>query len=169
LCSVRSVRSTTIEVSSPACSMREADDAYMGYASKDELASFLNELLEAARARARVTLRSALATANAPIAQLMRAIHRNESRWCAMLLCHIKALGAAPSPKVGAFYGKAMAIEEIGERIAFLDHSQGRVTHKLHEMLPRIRDDKLHVDLAAMRRSHETNIALANSVLFKTS
>ena len=38
------------EPSSPACLAHEADDAYMGYATKDELASFLNELLEAERA-----------------------------------------------------------------------------------------------------------------------
>ena len=29
--------------SSPACLAHEADDAYMGYATKDELAAFLNE------------------------------------------------------------------------------------------------------------------------------
>ena len=37
----------TAELSSPACSMPEADDTYMGYAGKTELAAFLNELLEA--------------------------------------------------------------------------------------------------------------------------
>ena len=39
--------------------MHEADDAYMGYASKDELGAFLNELLEAERAGTGVALRSA--------------------------------------------------------------------------------------------------------------
>src|SRR5207237_908286 len=52
---------TEVELSSPACSMHEADDQYMGYASKDELITFLNELLEAERAGARVTLESARA------------------------------------------------------------------------------------------------------------
>jgi hypothetical protein len=36
-----------VELSSPACAMHEADDAYMGYAGKDELVAFLNALLEA--------------------------------------------------------------------------------------------------------------------------
>jgi uncharacterized protein DUF6306 len=35
------------EFSSPACSMREAQDVYMGYAGKQELTGFLNELIEA--------------------------------------------------------------------------------------------------------------------------
>ena len=38
------------EPSSPACLAHEADDAYMGYATREELAAFLNELLEAERA-----------------------------------------------------------------------------------------------------------------------
>jgi len=49
------------EPSSPACSMRQADDTYMGYAGRDELVAFLNGRLEAERAGARVTLETARA------------------------------------------------------------------------------------------------------------
>ena len=73
------------ELSSPACSMPEADDAYMGYAGKADLVAFLNELLEAERAGARVTLKSAGDAGVGPIAELMQAIQWDESRWCAML------------------------------------------------------------------------------------
>ena|SRR5208283_1680009 len=100
----------TTEVSSPACSIHEADDAYMGYAGRDELISFLNELLEAERAGARVTLKSARAAGSGPIAELMRTIQRDEARCCAVLGGHINAIGEAPSAKVGAFYGKAITI-----------------------------------------------------------
>jgi hypothetical protein len=41
------------EPSSPACSMREADDAYMGFAGKEEIETLLRELLAAERALAR--------------------------------------------------------------------------------------------------------------------
>lgn len=153
-----------VEVSSPACSMHEADDAYRGFAGRDEVLAFLNELLEAERAGARVTLETARAADNNPTAELMRTIQRDEARWCAMLARHIKALGAAPSPNVGAFYTKAMAIADLGERIAFLNRGQGWVARKLREMLPRLRDDRLHAELAKMLRSHEANIALANEI-----
>ena len=43
-----------IEPRSPACAMLEAPDAYMGFADKAELATFLNSLLEAERAGSRV-------------------------------------------------------------------------------------------------------------------
>lgn len=107
--------------------MHEADDAYMGYTGtgKDELIIFLNELLEAERAGAWVTLESARAAGSGPIAELMQAIQRDEARWCAMLVGHIKALGETPSPKVGAFYGKAMVIADLAERITFLNRGQG--------------------------------------------
>src|SRR5262249_49984563 len=100
---------------------------YMGYAGKDELIAFLNELHEAERAGARVTLESARAAGAGPVAELMRTIQRDEARWCAVLARHSKALGAEPSSKVGAFYGKAMAIPDLKERIAFLNRGQGWV------------------------------------------
>jgi uncharacterized protein DUF6306 len=153
-----------VELSSPACSMHEADDAYMGYAAKDELTALLNELLEAERAGARVTLESARAAGSGPIAELMRSIQRDEARWCAMLASHIRALGETPTPKVGAFYGKAMAIADLGERVIFLNRGQAWVVRKLREMLPRVRSDRLHADLYEMLRSHEANIALAAEV-----
>lgn len=153
-----------VELSSPACSINEADDAYMGYAGKDELIAFLNELLEAERAGARVALKSERAAGQGPIAELMRTIQQDEARWCVMLLRHINAFGAPPSENVGAFYGKAMAIADLGERIAFLNRGQNWVARKLREMLPRVRDSRLHAELAEMLRSHEANITLIDDV-----
>jgi hypothetical protein len=150
------------ELSSPACLMSEAEDVYMGYAGKVELVTFLNELLEAEHAGAQVTLQTARAAAAGPVATLMRAIQRDEARWCAMLARHLHALGETPSVKVGAFYDRAMAIADLGERIAFLNRGQGWVVRKLREILPRVRDDRLHADFTEMLRSHEANIDLAS-------
>jgi len=83
-------------LSSPACSMSEADDVYMGYAGKAELLALLNELLEAERAGARVALESARAAPEGPIRALLDLVHHDEGRWCAMLLGHIKARGETP-------------------------------------------------------------------------
>ena len=149
---------------SPACSMHEVDDAYMGYMRREELIAFFNELLEAERAGARVTLESARAACSGRIAQLMQDIQQDEARWCAMLARHLKALGITPSMKVGAFYEKAIAITDLGERIAFLNRGQGWAVRKLRDALPRIRSSHIHTDLAEMLRSHETNIALANGI-----
>jgi nitronate monooxygenase len=150
------------EFSSPACSMHEVSDVYMGYAGKDELTTILNELLEAERAGARVTLESARAVGSGPLAELLRTVQRDEARWCAMLSRQVKALGERPSLEIGAFYTKAMAIADLPERIAFLNRGQGWVVRKLREILPRVRDSDLHASLCEMLRSHEANIDLVN-------
>ena len=58
-----------------------------------------------------------------------------------------------------------MAIDALPERIAFLNRGQGWVVRKLKEMLPKVRDDALHRDLADMLRSHEINIERASEAL----
>jgi hypothetical protein len=153
------------EPSSPACLAHEGNDAYMGYATREELAAFLNELLEAERAGTGVALRSADAAAGTKFADLLRDVHHDEARWCAMLLKQLKALGVPASIKVGAFQEKALAIAALPERMAFLNRGQGWVVKKLREMLPKVRDDSLHRDLAEMLASHETNIARTNDAL----
>lgn len=150
---------------SPACLAHEADDAYMGYASRDELAAFLNELLEAERAGTGVALRSAEAASGTKFADLLRDVHHDEARWCAMLLKQLKVLGVPASTRIGAFQEKAMAIEGVPERLVFLNRGQGWVVRKLREMLPKVRDDALHRDLTEMLQSHEVNIARTNEAL----
>ncbi len=145
--------------------MHEADESYMGYATRDELAAFLNELLEAERAGTGVALRSADAASGTPFVGLLRDIHKDEARWCAMLLRQLKTLGMPASTKIGAFQEKALAIDPLPERIAFLNRGQGWVVKKLREMMPKVRDDALHRDLAEMLESHVANIARANEAL----
>jgi hypothetical protein len=79
-----------------------------------------------------------------------------------MLHRQIKALGEKPSVETGAFYGKAMAIADLRERIAFLNRGQGWVVKKLRGILPRVHDRDLHADLSEMLQSHEANIELVN-------
>jgi Domain of unknown function (DUF6306) len=158
----------TKKTSAQACPMHEADDSCMGHAGSDELIAFLNELLEAERAGARVTLETARAAGTGRLADIMGIIQRDEARWCAMLLRHIKALGGTPSPKVGSFYYRAMAIADLGDRIAFLNRGQGWVARKLREMLPRLYGHQPYADLAEMLRSHEANIALADGIAGRT-
>jgi nitronate monooxygenase len=138
------------------------DDTSASHAGKDELTAFLNELLEAERAGARVTLESARDAGVGPLAELMRSVQRDEARWCAMLHRQIKALGEKPSVEIGAFYGKAMAIADLRERIAFLNRGQGWVVKRLRGILPRVHDRDLHADLSEMLQSHEANIELVN-------
>ncbi|MGO9357430.1 MAG: DUF6306 domain-containing protein [Xanthobacteraceae bacterium] len=150
------------EFASPACLAHEMDDGYMGYATRDELLLALNELLEAERAGARVTLRMTQEVPQA-LKTMMVSLQRDEARWCGVLTKSIQHLRGAPSAKTGAFYEKAMAISDVAERLALLNRGQGWVVYKLERLLPRVRDDTLHADLAAMLKSHQDNIELVTS------
>lgn len=155
----------TPQFASPACQAQDADPAYMGYFSEEELLTFLNELLEAEMAGARVTLASAREAGAGEIAGLMQAVHHDEAHWCAMLIRHIKQHGGTPSDKVGAFYEKAMAIANLNERVSFLNRGQGWVVRKLREAIPRVAQDDLRSDFLDMLRSHEDNITRANDAV----
>jgi hypothetical protein len=134
-------------------------------AETSDIIDFLNELLEAERAGARVALESARQAAPGALADLLQGIRHDEAQWCAMLLKQIDRLDGTASPRMGAFHAKAMAIEDLRERLIFLNRGQGWVVRKLREMMPRISDDALYVDLAHMLSSHVANITLANSAV----
>jgi len=155
----------TQEPASPPCYAAEADDAYMGYAGREEIVAALNILLEAERAGARVALAAAKHGPEPDYAALMRDVRGDEARWCAMLSRHLKRLDAVPSRRTGDFYGKAMAIAEPWERLAFLNRGQSWVVRKLEALMPRVRDERLHADLRAMLESHRVNIERAGVLL----
>ena len=58
-----------------------------------------------------------------------------------------------------------MAIANFMERLAFLSRRQGWVPRQLRDMLPKIRDDRLHGALSEMLQRHEAKIELVHSTL----
>lgn len=155
----------TDEPASPVCYAAEGNDVYMGYAAPTEIVAALNELLEAERAGARATLRRHADIDDAAMASLLKSVHADETRWCAMLAREIKRLGHTPSRRCGAFYGKVLAISDPFDRLAFLNRGQAWVVRKLAALLPRVRDEHLYGELREMLVCHQTNIDLAEQFL----
>lgn len=143
---------------SPVCYAAEASDAYMGYATSEELIEVLTKLLEAERAGAHLAIACFTQTEHSGLAKFMEHMHADESRWCKMLSQEISSLGGTPSRRRGSFYKRAMAITDIAKRLVFLNRGQRWVVRELAALLPRVRDDKLHHALNAMRAGHEVNI-----------
>ncbi len=156
---------TRLELASPPCFADEMDAAYMGYAAPGELLTSLNELLEAERAGARVTLQSAAQAQASGIEQLVTRIHHDEVRWCGVLIRVIQSLHGMPTRKTAAFCDQAMAIDDLSQRLAFLNRGQDQVAKKLLALLPRIRDEGIQGELAAMLASHRENIARLHAQL----
>ena len=156
----------TPQPASPVCYAEESDlnDAALGFAPREEIVEALEVLLEAERAGARV---AALSSLSAPAAYqpLLRAVHRDERRFCAMLTGWIERLGRQPQDRIGAFFEKAMAIPDIEDRLAFLNRGQAWVSKRLRTLLPQIRDAALYEDLRDMLIAHDGNIERTSKAL----
>ena len=134
----------------------------MAFSHTDLLAA-LNDLLEAERAGARVTLETAHNLSPPNLAQLVLDIQRDEVRWCGMLMKVIKYLGEEPSHQTGAFYEKAMAISDIQERLTFLNRGQGWVVRRLQSLIPMVENTYIRSELELMLTAHEINIERVNN------
>jgi Domain of unknown function (DUF6306) len=145
--------------SSPACFAQEAEAVYLGYMSDGELIELLNTLLESERAGNKVAQAFLAESPSAEATRILEAVRRDKARFAAMLARLIRKLGGTSSPRIGAFYDKAMTIEDMVARLTLLNRDQGCVARKLQEVLPRIRDDLIHGALKAMLEAHEANIA----------
>jgi nitronate monooxygenase len=127
-------------------------------ASREEVLEALNELLEAECAGARVAMETAREMPPSALASLVQDIHKDEVRWCGMLMRTINALEGAPSSATGAFWGKAMAIPDLEQRLSFLNRGQAWVVRRLSALIPRIQDAQVRAGLAAMLEAHHKNI-----------
>jgi hypothetical protein len=131
----------------------------------DALVVFLNELLEAERAGAKV-LSVLVAEGTAAGGQsLLREIAHDEARYCALLTRLIKAQGGTPSTATGAFRDKVLALRSPIERIELLNRGQSWVARKLEQALPQINDIAISTELAEMRDTHRANIAACSVLL----
>jgi hypothetical protein len=116
---------------------------------------FLNELLEAERAGAR--LLAAWVDELPPgstLGQKLRAVQRDEARNCAVLIHLLLEAGVAPSMATGAFYQKGLAIRGWPERLEFLDRGQAWVARRIAAALPGVPAPQGRRLLAAMHKSH---------------
>ncbi|WP_313300904.1 nitronate monooxygenase [Diaphorobacter sp.] len=156
----RTLHRPEVEVSSPVCYApafeRERNEALMAQ---------LNELLEAERAGVRVTVQTLAQVSDPATRQLMEAIHHDEVQWCVMLLHAVRDMGGTTSQRTGAFFQKAMAIENVAERLAFLNRGQGWVAKRVAELLERVEDPALHKNLTRMLDSHKDNLTKVNEHL----
>lgn len=147
------------------CSASSGSKELRELAGTSEIVERLNELLEAERAGALVAFETAASVADPSVKELIGVIHRDEGRWCSMLVHELARLGAAGSRKVGSFREKAMAISEIDPRLLFLNKGQSWVVQRIKELLSRVEDEQLRAELADMRDAHIRNIEATRQLL----
>ena len=62
------------------------------------------------------------------------------------------------SSATGAFWGKAMAIADVDQRLSFLNRGQAWVVRRLEALIPRVEDAQVRADLSIMLEAHRGNI-----------
>src|SRR5690554_5165778 len=134
-------------------------------ATRDELIDALNILLEAERAGTRVAISSGKDVQSDELKQFLGSLKRDEAHWCDMLTRNIEKLDGIASLHCGDFYDKAMAINDVLERLTFLNRGQDWVVRKLDDLMPHVADADLHADLQKMRHSHIVNIAETTRII----
>jgi hypothetical protein len=130
-----------------------------------ELGGFLNLLLEAERAGAKLLsayldelpLESARWTR-------MRAVQLDEARNCAVLLHLLLEAEVTPTAAVGDFYGRGLAIRGWRERLEFLNRGQAWVAKRIAAALPRL-PPAAQKPLQEMLDSHVVNIGICEGLL----
>jgi nitronate monooxygenase len=130
-----------------------------------EYAAFLNELLAAERAGAK--LLSAYLDELPPATphwETLRAVQHDEARNCAVLIRLLLEAEATPTPAVGSFYDRGLAIAGWRERLEFLNRGQGWVAKRLAAALDRV-PASARPALQTMHDSHVANIETCGALL----
>ncbi|MCL7462509.1 DUF6306 domain-containing protein [Pseudomonas sp. NW5] len=123
------------------------------------MTELLQTLLSAERAGALVARDSLRQCDDPSLVPLLQQILAGESESCRRLMTCLRHLGLEANREVGAFHAQAMAIEDLAQRLAFIDRGQRWVIRRLQEALPTCRDPLLQEELQAVLRLHEENSA----------
>ncbi len=144
---------------------RAENEVELSPMTQAQLGGFLNLLLEAERAGAKLIsayldelpLDSARWTG-------MRAVQLDEARNCAVLLHLLLEAEVTPTSAVGDFYGRGLAIRGWRERVEFLNRGQAWVAKRIAAALPRL-PQSAHKPLQEMLDSHVANIGICEDLL----
>jgi 5-formyltetrahydrofolate cyclo-ligase len=133
--------------------------------STHELAAFLNTLLEAERAGAKVLAAFLDQMRLAPDARdALARIQRDESRNCVELMDLLRHIGAEKSAATSDFLDRALAVAGTRQRLEFLNRGQAWVARRIAAALPRIRDTRVRAAMLNMQASHVANICACEAL-----
>ncbi len=129
----------------------------MNESVKHNTIQLLQELLEGERAGARLALDTLKETTDEQQQMVLNQIHIGEAESCRRIRDCIKYLGGEPSLNIGEFYVKAMSIEDIVDRLYFIDRGQRWVINKLNKNLELITSDFVRKELENVLQIHILN------------
>jgi nitronate monooxygenase len=131
----------------------------------EEYGAFLNQLLEAERAGAK--LLSAYLDELPPDSfkwKSIRAVQLDEARNCAVLIHLLLEAEVTPTSAVGDFYDRGLPIQGLRNRLQFLNRGQAWVAKRIAAALPRV-PEAARAALQEMYDSHLVNIGNCEALL----
>ncbi|WP_207882927.1 DUF892 family protein [Pseudomonas sp. 30_B] len=120
-----------------------------------DLIDWLQTLMRAERAGARVMLDSLRQTDEPAVRQRLEHLHQGEAESCRRLRTCLERLGARPDSGIGDFHASAMAIDDLALRFDFIGRGQRWVARQIRQRLPEIEAPWLREELLAVLRLHE--------------
>jgi nitronate monooxygenase len=96
--------------------------------------------------------------------KVLRKIHEDEAHNCALIGELLKKAGVDYSHATGEFYGKAVAVKEPKERIAFLVKGLRWAVQHFEDELPRL-DPEAKKLFTRMSDSHKRSITACETLL----
>lgn len=129
----------------------------MNESVKHDTINLLQELLEAERAGVRLAVDTLKEATDEKHRLLLSQIQIGEAESCRRIRDCIKYLGGEPSLAVGDFYKKAMSIEDVLDRLFFIDRGQRWVIKKLNENLAFISSRFVKKELENVLKIHVLN------------
>ena len=97
--------------------------------------------------------------------KVLRAIQSDEAHNCALIGRLLEKERAPYSHATGEFYGKAVAVKDARERIAFLTKGLRWAMREFEQALPRIPDTQVRDLFQGMRERHQRSCTACESVL----
>jgi len=94
----------------------------------------------------------------------LRKVQADEAHNCSMVGEMLKRTGTPYSHATGAFYDKAIAVQDPRERIAFLIKGLGWAVREFESALPRIPREDVRYLIEGMRDRHRRSIAICESI-----
>lgn len=124
---------------------------------RHDIIKLLQELLEGERAGARLALDTLKETTDEQQKMLLNQIHIGETESCRRIRDCIIYLGGQPSLNTSDFYIKAISIENIVDRLYFIDRGQRWVIKKPNKNLELITSDSVRNELENVLQAHILN------------
>jgi hypothetical protein len=133
--------------------------------TKEELAAFLNRMLEAERAGAKaLVVFMDDHPRNGEAWKVLRQIQSDEAHNCALIGKLLEKSGTPYSHETGEFYDKAVAVKGRKERIDYLVRGLRWAVTRFEESLLKIQDADTQGVIQKMRDSHLRSISACESV-----